>query len=102
MSTDEVIKFILSNEFTSSLSVTTVIAILSFTALHFRKAIHAQRIVNFLKLSAQEGNYQFRSTEAIASAVKLTEARVEEICSEHKGIRRNSAQKQSWSLAEKE
>ena len=59
---------------------------------------HEARVINFLQLSARDGRYQFRTTAAIAAETKLTEARVEDICSAHRRVKRNTAQKQSWRL----
>jgi hypothetical protein len=55
-----------------------------------------QRVVKFLRLSNKETSFQFRSTSAIAAATKLTELRVEDICSAHPEVIRNTEQKQSW------
>ena len=86
----------------NSLAATLVGALLIGATGACWKAIvrraHEKRIVNFLKSSASDGLYTHRTTEAIASAAKLTQSRVEDICSTHKFIKRNTAQKQSWRL----
>lgn len=59
---------------------------------------HGSMVYKMLIDSAASTDHTFRSTEAIAKAVKLPEGRVEIICSQHPKIERNGAQKQSWRI----
>lgn len=64
----------------------------------YRNHRDSEAILCFLKQPATDTAYSFRSTEAIASKTNLTESRVESLCSKHPKIRRNTKEKQSWSL----
>ena len=44
------------------------------------------------------GDYDFRSTHAIASNTNLSEDRVRALCSKNRQIRRNENEKESWTL----
>lgn len=94
------IKYVTENPLASTLLATVLASVASLALKLFQRHLHTKKIMSFLTNSSEQGKYQFRSTEAIASAVGLTETRVEEICSSNKYIRRNSAQRQSWTLTE--
>jgi hypothetical protein len=97
----EPIRYITENPLVSTILATVFISAASLLLKRVQRSFHTKKIISFLSESAEQGKYQFRSTEAIASAVGLTESRVEEICSSNKSIRRNSAQRQSWTLTER-
>ena len=63
-----------------------------------KSATVRRKVFNVLKTSASTPEYQFRSTEAISSAVKLTESRVEQVFIKHPKIKRNTGEKQSRKL----
>ena len=44
------------------------------------------------------GDYTFRSTEAISAGTDLDAARVSQVCIKSKAIKRNTKEKQSWCL----
>lgn len=94
----DLLKVATENALASTLIASVLIGAASLAIQQFRHWQHKRFVIAFLQSSAHEGRYQFRSTEAIAAATKLTEARVEEICSAHNQILRNSAQKQSWRI----
>lgn len=94
----DVMKFVLENPFGSSLAVLLVTSLFTYIARYLRNRSHSERILSFLQLSAQTTQHTFRSTEAIAAATKLPESRVELLCSGHRKIKRNGAERQSWRL----
>ena len=53
-------------------------------------------ILRFLRDS--DGDYEFRSTEAISSNTDIAVKRVTVVCSKSKAIKRNSKEKESWCL----
>jgi hypothetical protein len=97
----DLIKFVTENPLVSTLLAAALVSAASIAVRRFQRFLQAKKIINFLGQSAEQGKFQFRSTEAIASAVGLTESRVGEICSSNKNIRRNSAQRQSWTLIQR-
>jgi hypothetical protein len=83
----------------SILSGTVVVAVVGWLYTLYCDWRDSRAILNFLKGSAAASGYQFRSSEAISAATKISKARVERLCIRHKQISRNGAQKESWQLA---
>lgn len=83
----------------SLLTGTVVLAVVGWLYTLFCDWRDSRAILNFLKGSASSSGYQFRSSEAISAATKISKARVERLCIRHKQITRNGAQKESWQLA---
>ncbi len=89
-----------TNQFAGGLAAAVVMALL---VAGYRKTHHwrdRRRVKAFLEESAKSTPHTFRSTQAIAAAVGLTESRVEVLCSAHPKIHRNGAEKNSWRLAD--
>lgn len=100
-SIENIIKLLTENSLAATLIGAMTIGILRIIWKLNVRWLHEKKIINFLRLSASDRVYQYRTTEAVAAAVNLTEGRVEDICSAHKLIQRNTAQKQSWRLRDK-
>lgn len=64
----------------------------------FQDKRDSDKICKFLRRSAKERGWAFRSTHAIASATKIPKERVSILCSRDKRIRRNEKEKESWRL----
>lgn len=56
------------------------------------------KIYKFLRRSAKERGWAFRTTHAISSATKIQENRVSKLCNRDKRIKRNDKEKESWRL----
>lgn len=95
----DALRFISDNQFGAGLSAAMVMAGLVWLVRSRKERSDSKRILAFLEESARETSHTFRSTEAIAAAVKLPEARVELLCSHNPKIARNGAAKQSWRIA---
>lgn len=61
-------------------------------------SIDEAQIIKFLKSTLNETDKSFRTTHRIASEVNRTEARVREVCSNSKKIRRNQLAEEIWTL----
>ena len=94
------LEFISSNSLTSGLVCAVVISMSAWLWNYLKNISDRNKVSNFLKESRINTSHIFRSTEAIAAATKLTESRVEAICTKHPKISRNTAEKQSWRLGE--
>jgi hypothetical protein len=56
------------------------------------------KIYKFLRRSAKERGWVFRTTHAISSITKIPEHRVSKLCNRDKRIKRNDKEKESWRL----
>lgn len=103
--TDQIIDF----AFTNNIAIAIIAAVVSAAILWaigrffiwLRDEHDSKKIYEFLRRSAIDTRYQFRSTHAISSGTKIPEIRVSGLCSKHKKICRNGKEKQSWRLADK-
>ena len=91
--------FVTTNALGSAVAGSLLVIALGWVAKLVRDKWAASSSYSFLKSSTDNAGYTFRSTEAIAAHLKLTEQRVEYLCSRHPKIKRNTAQKQSWRIA---
>jgi hypothetical protein len=95
-----VFDFISNNQLVSTLVAAALLGLLAWGAKRFRDRRDSKRIYEFLRQSRLNTDFRFRSTEAISSATKIPEARIERLCSRHNKIKRNEKEKQSWQLIE--
>jgi len=58
------------------------------------------KIVNFLRGSANTTEYIFRTTHRISSETNLPEDKIRKLCSKSRLIIRNQKEKESWRLAD--
>ncbi len=56
------------------------------------------KIYKFLRRSAKERGWVFRTTHAISSGTKIPGNRVSKLCNRDKRIKRNEKEKESWRL----
>jgi hypothetical protein len=56
----------------------------------------SNRIYEFLRRSAKDGHYMFRSSEAISTVTRLPESRIADLCSKHGHIERKEGQRHTW------
>ncbi|QGX40162.1 hypothetical protein [Permianibacter aggregans] len=96
----KIIDLATNNALLSGLILAAIIGIVSLLWRKYQDHQDSEAIFNFLIASEAETPHTFRSTEAIAAKTKLTQNRVEELCTKHKKIQRNSKEKQSWKLVE--
>ena len=89
-----------NNALTSSLVATMIIGLIGWVWKGRRDRIDTKKILEFLVASESETSFTFRSTEAIASHTGISEHRVATLCARHAKIRRNSGEKQSWTLVD--
>lgn len=94
------LNLISENALLSSLVAAAVLAVAAKFGMLIRDARAREKIYRFLLESSRTTAHRFRTTEAISSATKMPEARVEDLCNQHPRIRRNSAQRQSWTLVD--
>ncbi|MCF6198594.1 MAG: hypothetical protein L3J67_04215 [Hyphomicrobiaceae bacterium] len=90
--------FVQNNQLGAAIAGGLVIGVSGWGVKIVRDKFSGNKIYKFLQNSQENTSHTYRSTEAIASDVKLPEARVEYLCSHHPKIRRNSAEKQSWTI----
>jgi hypothetical protein len=64
----------------------------------FQNKRDSDKIYKFLRRSAKERGWAFRTTHAISSATQIPEDRVCKLCSRDKRIRGNEKEKESWRL----
>ncbi|MBI5005836.1 MAG: hypothetical protein HZB95_01800 [Nitrosomonadales bacterium] len=95
-----IFEIISNNQLISSLFAATIISTIGYCWTSFRNYRDSNRIYEFLSQSASDTNFVFRSTQAISARTKITENRIEELCSKHLNIRRNEKEKQSWQIIE--
>jgi hypothetical protein len=93
-----VLDFILNNKLASSLVSALLIGVVTWGYKSYSDTKARKRIYAFLLSSSKDSKWQFRSTHAIASNTKLTEARVETLCTQDSRIRRSEKEKQAWQL----
>ncbi|KHO63677.1 hypothetical protein [Pseudomonas flexibilis] len=96
----QIIDLATNNALLSGLILAAIIGIISWLWRAHQNRRDSNAIFKFLTASKAETPHTFRSTEAIASKTKLTQSRVEELCTKHKKIQRNAKEKQSWKLIE--
>lgn len=94
------VDFISNNALASTLAGAAILGVLGWAAKAYRDGRDSATIYNFLASSQLGTDWDFRSTEAIASHTNLSESRVASLCAVHPKIRRNEKQLQSWALAE--
>lgn len=97
---NEALALISSNSLVSALVAAAVLAIFGGCLKWYRDYTDSNKILDFMRKSKSETKYTFRSSEAISSYTKLTQSRVEDLCSKHPMIMRNENQKQSWRMVE--
>jgi hypothetical protein len=56
----------------------------------------SNRIYEFLRRCAKDGQYVFRSSEAISTVTQLPESRIADLCSKHGHIERKEGQRHTW------
>ena len=66
--------------------------------LAFRDSRDSKKIYDFLRNSTAEGKWEFRTTQAICAATKISENRIAELCARHPKIKRNEKERESWRL----
>ncbi|PYK41043.1 MAG: hypothetical protein DME60_05425 [Verrucomicrobia bacterium] len=59
----------------------------------------SNRIYEFLRRCAKDGQYVFRSSEAISTVTRLPESRIADLCSKHGHIERKQGQRHTWRVA---
>lgn len=84
------------NTVLSAVAAAAFLAVLGWLWKRFETHRTREKIRGFLR----EGDYEFRSTEAISAATNLSAARVEQICAGDPMIRRNQLEKESWKIEE--
>ena len=77
-----------------------IVAVLIWFAKVAKDWKDTHTILKFLQKSKRNTPHRFRSNHAIASETNLSEDRVRKLCSKSKKIRRNTEQKESWTLRE--
>jgi hypothetical protein len=87
-----------SKEFLAALAVLAVGGVFTAAIKWYRDNRDGKKIYTFLLQSKTGTEWTFRSTQAISSHTKISESRVEAICSKHPKIKRNEKEKQSWKL----
>ena len=87
-----------SKEFLAALAVLIVGGVFAVAVKWYRDNRDGNKIYAFLLQSKTGTEWTFRSTHAISSHTKISESRVEELCSKHPKIKRNENEKQSWKL----
>ena len=96
----ELIQVVTNNGLASTLVGAVVVGLAGLGWSAHRNRRDRRAIYAFLVASTSGTSFSFRSTQAIASHTRLTEDRVEALCSGHPKIRRNEKEKQSWRLIE--
>lgn len=94
----KLLELITNNTLTSTLIGAAIIGLVTWSSRAYKNYRDSEVIFKFLTESAVETPHTFRSTEAIASKTKLTQSRVEELCTKHSKILRNTKEKQSWQI----
>ena len=92
--------FISNNQLLSTLVAAALLGLVAWVTKRLRDRRDSRKIYEFLRQSKLKTDFRFRSTEAISSAIKIPEERIERLCSRHNKIRRNEKEKQSWQLIE--
>ncbi|RZJ43269.1 MAG: hypothetical protein EON87_12560 [Brevundimonas sp.] len=87
------------NNLTTVITTLTAAAILAAASWGWRAANDKRDGENIRRFLASSTD-RFRSTHAIAAAVRLSEERVAKLCANHPRIRRNELEKQSWRLVD--
>ncbi len=87
-----------SKEFLAALVVLVVGGVFTAALKWYRDNRDGKRIYTYLLESRAGTEWTFRSTHAISSHTKLSESRVENLCTKHPKIKRNEKEKQSWKL----
>ena len=87
-----------NNQLISGIAVAVILALVGAGLKWNRDRRDSQKIYDFMLKSQSRTDFTFRSTEAISSATKIPEKRVENLCIKHPNIKRNEKQRQSWKL----
>lgn len=95
-----VFDFVSNNQLISAILAAMLLGLFGRGVKWWRDHRDSKKLYEFLQKSKSNTAFTFRSTEAISSATKIPEARVEELCSRHSKIKRNEKEKQSWQLIE--
>ena len=95
-----ILDFISNNALISTLIAAAILGFIAWAWKSSRDRKDRETIYKFLLDSKATTDFSFRSTEAIASHTKLTEDRVASLCPGHPKIRRNTKEKQSWTLVD--
>lgn len=97
---NEYLQFIIDNSLASALGAAAICAVLGGVWRLIFDLRDSKKILDFMRRSKAETDFNFRSTEAISSHVKLSEVRVADLCSKHPKIKRNEKEKQSWQIVD--
>ena len=89
-----------NNQLLSTLVAAALLGLVACVTKRLRDRRDSRKIYEFLRQSKLNTDFRFRSTEAISSATKIPEERIERLCSRHNKIKRNEKEKQSWQLIE--
>src|SRR5262245_663622 len=92
--------FASSNQILSGLAVVVVGSVFASLWRAWRNRLHSNKIYAFLRTSADTTGYEFRSTEAISAATRLSEGRVAELAIKDERLARSTKEKRSWRLAD--
>ncbi len=87
-----------SKEFLAALAILIVSGVFAAAMKWYRDRRDGKKIYTFLLHSKAGTDWTFRSTHAISSHTKISESRVEVLCSKHPKIKRNEKEMQSWKL----
>ena len=88
-------KYLLESTIVGSCSVVFVLRTIK-TAKDRRDS---KRIYQFLCRSVKDGQYRFRSSEAISAVTNVPVSRVADLCSKHGHIERKEAQRHMWRVS---
>jgi hypothetical protein len=88
-------KYLLESTIVGGCSVVFILRAIK-TAKDWRDS---NRIYQFLCRSVQDGQYRFRSSEAISAVTNLPVSRVANLCSKHGHIERKEAQRHMWRVS---
>lgn len=90
----------LGNNLIAELLAAALVGLVVYAVKYYRDWRDSRAIYNYMQSSKKTSPHTFRSTQAIASEVHMTETRVADLCGKHPGIKRNQKEKQSWRLAD--
>lgn len=90
---------LLSNGIFQAVVAALLVAVILWFVRRYMYTRDEQKIIDFLRLSAAQAGFRFRTTESIVAATHLSENRVKDVCGSSKRIARNEKEKESWRLA---
>jgi hypothetical protein len=76
-----IVKLITDNPLVSAILGGCIVALIIWAISTLKDARETKRIYEFLRQSTQNGEYTFRSTQAISAATYIPESRVGSLCS---------------------